>query len=213
MTRRPYVSNLTPAWSIARQLELLAANVPGWPIEVYRDELKRTALRTRDAGALTARASLLRPTGRKGREYVDVASIAVMDWRADGFARVLEALAKRGAMLVSHHEGLTFDCTQAADRREAIELFPKARKEGGRVKGRRDGAKASADMRNAVSREAAERVKDRWGSPDWTEKALVKESGRSRNTIVKHLGEWRPARKNWKLRAERAAKKALEERR
>ena len=213
MALRAYLSNVTPGWSIARQTEVLAANVPGWPVAIYQDELRPGVRRARNPAALVERAALLRPTSRRTVETVHVASIGVMAWRADDFAHVLEALGVRRATLVSHHEGLTFDCTRPADRRRAVELFPTARAEGGRQKGRLVGARRSAELRNAASKAAAEKVRDRWGAAGYTEKALVAETGFSRNTIVRWLGKWTHAVERRIRNEARAARKALEENR
>ncbi len=164
MADKAYLSNISPAWSIARQKEVIGPPLPGGAVAAYLDELKPRHLRRRSPDDLVERAVLCRPTGRRGPEIVRVASIGVMAWRQDDFARVVEALGARRAALVSHHDGETFDLQSATARQRAIELFPTARKEGGRQRGRAVGARRSAEIRNAASKAAAEAVRARWGA-------------------------------------------------
>jgi hypothetical protein len=206
---KAYISNIAHGWSIERQLTMLASSVVGWPIPVYRDEIKRNALTARDPDALEQRGDLLRPTARRSVDTIHVVSLGVLAWRVDDFARVIEALASRKTVITEHHTGLTFDLRQEDERRQIVERFPISRREGSRQKGRLIGAKASAEKRNAASKAAAEAIKDRWGAPGHTASQLVVESGYTYHTMVRWLGKWEPARRRRERNAKRAAAKGL----
>lgn len=185
-----------------QQERLLAERVPGWPIPVFRDELKARALRKRDPATLTARSSMARPTTRRlSGETIHVASLGALDWRQDSFAKFVNTLASRKVVLIAYHEvQRTFDLTRAEDRKAAIDAFPEARQRGSRQKGRIIGAKVSAERRVAASQAAADRVRDRWGKPGEIQYKLVAESGVTRNTVTDRLGPWRIAKARWKRR-------------
>jgi DNA invertase Pin-like site-specific DNA recombinase len=206
MTHRTYISNISPSWSIADQEKLLAERVPNWPDAVYRDELKPRQLRARDTEKLEQRAELLRLTGRKARTTTHVATLAVMDWRQPSFRKLLEGLAARGDRLFAHQENRLFDLTYTGDIEAAVAQFPISRTESGRRAGRLVGAAASAATRNAISKAAAEKIKDRWGAEGHTATALVAESGFTYHTMKRWLGRWEDAAKRRKRNAKRAAK-------
>ncbi len=189
-----------------QQEQLLAERVPGWPIPVFCDELKARALRKRDPATLGARSSMARPTTRRlSGETIHVASLGALAWRQDDFARFLDVLAGRKAVLIAYHEGeRAFNLASAEDRQAAITAFPEARQRGSRQKGRIIGAKVSAERRLNASRAGADKVRDRWGKPGEVQYKLVAETGLTINTVVKQLGLWRIAKARWKRRIERA---------
>jgi hypothetical protein len=204
MTHRTYISNISPSWSIADQEKLLADRVLPGP--VYLDELKPRQLRSRDTSKLEQRAALLRQTARRDRMTTHVATLAILDWRQPGFRKFLEGLAARGDILVAHSEKRSFDLRNREELDAAVAMFPISRTESGRRAGRLVGAAASAATRNAISKAAADKIKDRWGAEGHTATALVAESGFTYHTMRRWLGRWEDAAKRRKRNEKRAAK-------
>lgn len=206
MVDKAYISNIAYGWTLEQQISVLASSVPEWPVRLYRDELKRAALAAREPESLEQRRALLRPTARQSLDTIHVASLGVLAWRADDFARVVDTLAARKATVVEHHTGLTFDLDWEGDQRQIVQQFPISRREGSRQKGRLVGAQASAAKRNAISKAAADRIADRWGVKGQTATALCAEVGFTYHTMRRWLGKWEVVARKLERNAKRAAK-------
>lgn len=103
MSKRSYVSNLSPAWSVEKQ-EAMLGNAYG---TVFRDILGPKALKDRDVSKMLGRAELLRSTGRNTNETITVASFAVLAWTWQDFGVVITAASGRQATLHALDTGWT----------------------------------------------------------------------------------------------------------
>ena len=213
IVRKAYLSNIGLGWTLEQQEKLLATEAPDWPATLYKDELPARALRARNPDALKERAALVRSSSRRrDDEVIHVVSLGVLAWRQDDFASFIEKLADQRYTLVAHHDAKTFNLAHEKDRRAAVEAFPESRKKGSRQKGRLIGAKRSAEIRNARSREACEKIRERWSlsSELYATADLITETGFSRNTVQRWLGK-RPAAQARRLRNLKRAQRIAQE--
>lgn len=188
--------------------------MPGWPVTLYRDELPARALRARNPESLADRTSLARPTSRRSEtEVIHVASLGALAWRQDDFAAFIESLAGRKPTVISYHDQKTFHLSDRKAIQQIVAAFPESRKHGSRQKGRLIGAYNSAEIRNARSKAASERIRERWSLPSemYSTADLIAETGFSRNTVQRWLGK-RPAAQARRLRnLKRAQRMAAQE--
>ena len=182
MAARAYISNISALWPIARQEEVLAAAVPGWPVQVYRDELNARDRQAHAPDSLRERAAMVRAArSRKKPSTVYVASLAVLARSADELVVVASELRERGVDLVA--------LDIAVDAR-AMPADLAAAYKAARLKAARDKARAIG-TRNAALKlskeDAALKIKDRWGLKEYKTADLLDEAKITRNTANKHL--------------------------
>ncbi len=170
---------------------------------LFCDELGPRALRDRDTEKMAGRAALVRRTTRRDRALIHVPTLAVLDFRLPGFRAFLAVLAEQRAILVAHSEGERYDLSIASDLNRAAQRFPFSRTRVGRANGLANGTIVSGKRRKAASDAALAGIKDRWGYPGHTQKALVAEAGVAINTAVSRLGKWRHAARRLERKAKR----------
>lgn len=204
--RRAYLSNISPIWRFDRQEALLRDALPGYPknVDVFRDELDVRKRQRREALALAQRAIMLRATTGKRGETVHIASLAVLAWTQDDMMQALTLALARGATVRVLDEALTIPPNVGPDiLHEAAKAFTKGRKAGSAF----IGGKISGEAKAAVARAKAEKIRGVYGMPTeqmpWAE--LLRISGLTRNTIIKHLGPRKPHQVTWLSNQKRAA--------
>lgn len=203
---RAYLSNISPVWLFERQEALLRAALPSYPsdVQVFRDEVDALTRKARNAKALTQRAEMLWPKSRPRDETIHVASLAVLAWTQDDMMLTLTLALARGASVRALDVDLTITASSGPNvLHAAAEAFAKGKAAraayfGGSISGPRKEAKAKAK---------AERIRDIYGLPidamPWAE--LLRISGLTRNTIIKHLGPRKPHQVDWLANQKRAA--------
>lgn len=185
MTDKALISELT--W---RSLEMQQAAFVGMPMYVAPHEI----------------SSMLRPTSRNEVDRIFVLSLGCIAG-TEGEMRAFLAMAKkRGCRLLSREEGKEFPLRCPGDVEAIIKEWKAARRNGIQV----IGGKRSAELRRNESLEAAAKIKDRWPQPSkiWPTHVLLKEVGKSLNTIKSILGPRPIAQYNYQAKLKRKAKKA-----
>ena len=190
LTIKAYISNVPHGWSPDRQEELLAREVPGWPIDgIYRDILHPRHRKLRLPDKLTERASMLRRTTRNAiiGETIYVATLAALAWTSADFETVLDAAGRRNALITACNTGVLLYPNTPRD--EAIEAFRTARNRVQREAAAKTGAQVSAEHRRAATDAKIALIRDRWplSSKDWPTAALLAECGLARNTVQERL--------------------------
>lgn len=207
MTDRAYISNISPSWPVADQEKLLAER--GFdPKAAHRDMLRARQLRSRDPEHLSDREALARSTGRVKGGTLHVATPAIMAWRVPDFRRLVEALAARFDAIMVHAEGRLFRLPE--DIEALVQQFPISRTAAGRRAGSLVGAAASAATRNAISKAAADRIRDRWGTEGHTAAALCAEVDFTYHTMRRYLPRWEVAARRRERNGKRAAARQAE---
>ncbi len=198
MSKCAYLSDISPWWTMERQETALADVLPG--ATIYRDHLDARARRAHDPASLQARAGLLRPTQALARdETIYVASLAILAWSEDDMRAVLNAIASRGAKLVSS-EGIDSDSLEAW--RQAKR---QSRLEGAALRG----SAVSAERRKAASLAGVALIKPFWPLPskEYPTASLCEKSGLSLNTVKAHLGSRPIAQYNHRMKIARRRRK------
>jgi len=198
MSTRAYLSDVSPWWTMERQEAALADVLPG--ATVFRDELDARARRGHSVASLTARAAMLRPTGRQlAGETIHVASLAVLGWSEDDVRAVLATMAARGTVLVSSEgiDGEPLEAWRVAKRRSRLE--------GAALLG----SSVSAERRKAASAAAVAIIKPYWplSSAEYPTASLLTKCGLSLNTVKAHLGSRPIAQYNHRMKMARRRRK------
>ena len=209
MNKRAYLSNVTAVWPLSRQREMLAT-LEGWPDEfvVFEDDLNLKSRRRIASNILVRRNEMLRATTRKGgEEAVFVAATSVFALSIEDMMEVLTLAGIRGASVHFIHEGITVAPSTGAEALHRIALaYAQAKREGRAV----GAGRISADKRKAEAKADCERIRTLYAMPSrevgWAE--LQRVSGRSRNTIIAHLGERRGHQVQREANLKRAATRA-----
>jgi hypothetical protein len=193
MTNRAYLSNLSPAWPISRQEELLATALPGWPkgVTVHRDIMKARDRQAHQTDRLVERAKLLRPSSRPSGETIWLAALPVLAWGANDLLACLTLAASRNATVRVLQPPLTLlPSATAADLHEAMASFADGKKRAAEAVRGLVGGKVSGELRKAAARQKAETIKTEWSLPsdDYPTLALLDKAGISRNTAKLYLG-------------------------
>lgn len=206
MTKRAYLSNVTAIWSLPRQREVLSA-LPGWPSDYVRfeDTLDARQRRRGNSKVLVQRNEMLRSTTRRGRdEDAFVAALPTFALSIEDMMETLTLAGMRGVTIHFLHEGLTVQPAGGAEVLHAIALGFAQAKRDGKAAG---AGRISGDKKLAEAKTAAERIREVYGMPSnvmpWTE--LLRISGLTRNTIIKHLGARKPHQVTYGANQKRAA--------
>lgn len=166
MPRKALISDLT--W---RSLEMQKAAYKDIPIYLAPGEIE----------------NMLRHTTRKEDNHIYVMSLGVIADNQEDFVNFLELMKKRKAILHVTEDENGFSCdVRHWKHSDAIKAWKEARKNGVT----KIGGRISADIRLRESKEACDKIKDRWPMPNstWPTFVLLKEAGISLNTAKKFLG-------------------------
>lgn len=210
MKPRIYLSNISPLWPRERQAALLKEAVPGFPAaaDVFEDTLDARARRAHRVDSLACRASILRPTARRGQSgEIIIASLAVFAWSSGELLQCLTAAAARGATIRALDANLSIGPTAGpAVLQQALAAFEAARMRQKEFEQGRAGATASKHKREARAREAAEGIRTAWGRRDEKTEALLARANLSLNTAKRYLGGRPVAQKAQQAADKRKAK-------
>lgn len=182
MADKALISELT--W---RSLEMQKAAFPDMPHYVAPDEINH----------------LLRVTTRENFYRIHVMSLGVIADTEKDFREFLALAKQRKCEIVNHEDDQTFSVRGNCE--SLVKRWKEARKNGVA----KIGGKISADLRKKQSLEAANKIKDRWPQPSkvWPTQVLLKEAGKSFNTIKSILGSRVIAQYNYQAKLKRKAKK------
>lgn len=146
-------------------------------------------------------SQLFRPTARKSKDALHVASLAVIADKEKALREFLYCVKARSLTLVSHEEKQRFVLSPEADIEHIVAEWRIARNRGAT----KIGARRSADKKKAASRAAADKIRDRWPMPSdvWPTRTLLDEAGVSLNTIKAHLGRRSIAQANYQAAQKR----------
>lgn len=206
MPKRAYLSNVTAIWPLPKQREVLAA-LPGWPSAyvLFEDEIDARQRRRKNSRVLVQRNEMLRVTTRpQGSEEMFVAALPVFAMSIEDAIHALTLAGARGAIVHFLHEGLTVAPASGAETLHTIATaFAQAKLDGrAATAGQISGAK-----KEVVAKADCERVRPLYGHPtgevSWAE--LERVSGRTRNTVIKHLGPRKPHQVDWLANQKQAA--------
>ena len=207
MHKKAYISNIDPAWPLARQRELLAG------IEsVYEDKLTAAALKRREAADLKDRKLLLRPTSRATPEMIVVASINVLAWTWQDLCKVVEQAEARHATIHEVSTGWEFKPGDGAgELARRLPTFARARQARGIVRKREEFNRE----RMEDTRKRAELIRPYWhlSNEEWprdTLLAMASKDGRpmALKTAQGCLGNRYAAQKEYALRMRQEAGRA-----
>lgn len=148
---------------------------------------------------------MLRPTTRKEIDRIHVMSLGVIAEKEKDFRSFLALMSKRKAVLVETDSASEIHVCPG-NYTKLVKDWKEARKNGVA----KIGGRISADNRKKESAEAAAKIKDRWPMPSkiWPTRVLLKEAGKSLNTIKSILGPRPIAQYNYQAKLKRKAKKA-----
>ena len=204
MHKKAYISNIDPAWPLARQREMIAG------IEaVYEDKLTPAALKRRDPAELKDRKLLLRPTSRRDPEMIVIASINCLAWTWEDLCDVVVQAAARHATIHEASSGWEFKPGDGAgELARRLPTFARQKRARGLVKSREEFNRE----RMEDSRRRAETIRPYWHLPneEWPRDKLLEMAGRdgkpmALHTAQKYLGNRYAAQKEHALRARQQA--------
>jgi hypothetical protein len=147
--------------------------------------------------------NLFRPTQRKTQDTYFAASVACFARDEESFNDLIAACRKRKARLGSIEEGFSWHPSQSTS--GAAKAWKEARINGAS----KVGAMLSARRREADSKIACDKIKDRWPLPsgEWRTPVLLKEVDISYNTAIKFLGKRPISQYNYQAKLKRKARK------
>lgn len=200
---KAYISNISPLWPVERQEAMLPDGVV-----VFRDVLTPKERQAHRTAALVQRAEMLRPSTRRNGEEIYIASLAVLDWTAEGMMEALTAAMARGATVRVLDAGLSIGPTaRVTTLYVAAVAFAAARKRSQEVDRGRAGGEASARKRSEASKARALTIKAEWGMPEPPTAILLARAGLSYNTAKLHLGPRPAAQRAYQAAQKRKAKR------
>lgn len=150
---------------------------------------------------------LLRASSRKDQLHVYVLSIDCIADRENDFRDFIKQMKTRKAVLHSKEENLAI-----AGATLSVEHMVKAWKAARKAAFQKIGGKISAKLREEESKEAIDKICDRWPMPSktWRTPVLLREADITYNTAVKYLGPRPIAQYNYQAKLKR--KKLKEDR-
>ncbi len=189
---RVYLSNIRPHWPIPRQEAALDKALPGWRRgSVYRDELPPRKRKAHGPDDLAQRATLLRPSSRRGSGDVYVATPAVLAWTLSDFLAVLGGLSEKGMTLtlLDSEKEIPPDATPA-DIGKVAKLFEQACRRQKGEPGER-GGDVSGRVRSEAARARAAEMRPYWGMPskEYPTRYLLETYDLSRPTAILYCGK------------------------
>lgn len=193
---RLYVRNGVSGLLPERQEEMLHS--AGFSGPVYRDELSRNDMRTRNVGVLTQRAEMLRPIKRAVSERIAVASLRCLALTAVDLCSVLVAAAKLNATIHAIDTGETFPPGgDIEDVQAAMFAWERGRRVGQTMAAREQATVVSAKLVEKRRERALEIARPLWGLPtaEITAQEIAKKAGVSVASLITHLGPRRKAQK------------------
>jgi hypothetical protein len=182
MPEKALISNLT--W---RSLEMQKAAFPDMPHYTAPDEIP----------------TMLRSSTRNDRLDIHVMSLGVIADDEDDFREFIELLRTRKAILhVSDIKEPIIGCRNLNIEWAVREWKASRRNAVGKIGGR-----ISADQRLALSKAAADKIRDRWplSNDEWPTQDLLDEAGISLNTAKRFLGRRPIEQANYAAKMKRKA--------
>jgi hypothetical protein len=193
---RLYVRNGVSGLSAERQEEILHS--AGFYGPVYRDELSRNDMRTRNIEALTQRTEMLRPIKRATSERIAVASLRCLALTAVDLSSVLVAAAKRSATIYAADTGERYPPGGGIEDVQAAMLaWERGRRSGQTQAAREKAARVSPKLAEKRRERALEIARPLWGLPttEITALEIANKAGVSVASLITHLGPRRKAQK------------------
>lgn len=178
MADKALISDLT-----YRTLEMQRKAFPGMPIYVVPDDI----------------SSMLRPSRRKERDYIQVVSLAIIADNERDFLEFIKLADERNVVIRSLEE--KSDYYPNGNLKDIILDWTQSRRNGaGKI-----GARISADKKRAKSSEGISKIKDLWPQPsrNWPTEKLLEMADVSLNTAKSHLGNRPIAQANYKAAQKR----------
>jgi len=189
---RVYLSNIRPHWPIERQEAALDKVLPGWRRgSVYRDELPPRKRKAHGPDDLTSRATLLRPSSRRGADEVYVATPAVLAWTLSDFLAVLGGLsAKSMTLTMLDSEMAVAPDAGPAEVAKAAKAFEAACRRQKGEPGER-GGDVSGRVRSEAAKARAAQMRPYWGLPskEYPTRYLLEIYDLSRPTAILYCGK------------------------
>lgn len=201
-----------------------ANGTPGWPdVAIYRDELTPRHRRSHSTEALTERATMLRPTHRRGgTETIYVATLAVMAWTPEDWMDAMAAASARNASVVALDSSRIIPPNAgAADFTEALKEFMAGRRRSQTSDGRRAAAEVLAARRRVDVVARCKLIEEDWKGRVVATVDLLLRAGRTPKgrshvvpmayaTAVQILGKRPTAQKMRDAKIKRYARKTIE---
>ncbi|WP_220792461.1 recombinase family protein [Gluconacetobacter diazotrophicus] len=186
--------------------QLSALSDAGFSGAIYQDTMTRADMRGRRAGVLKERAELLRPTARKARETIIVATIRALALNSGpDLLGTLKAAAKRGATVRALAEGLEIPPNAGIDELSgASTAWDKARRNDQTADARTKGSAAAASKAAERRTKAVTIARPLWGLPsdEMPNAEIERRAGLSITTLYRALGRRTAAQKAAKRRGE-----------
>ncbi|CAM2908842.1 hypothetical protein CFR75_12200 [Komagataeibacter xylinus] len=170
----------------------------GFSGPVYRDELSRNDMRTRNVEALTQRAEMLRPIKRPVAERIAVASLRCLALTAVDLSSVLVAAAKRKATIHAVDTGEAYPPGGGIEDVQAAMLaWERGRRTGQTLAARKKAAEVNPKLVEERRERALNIALPLWGLPTAaiTGPEIAKRAGISVASLITHLGPRRKAQK------------------
>lgn len=152
----------------------------GEKLTVYGDVLRPGERKRKSVEALSERAALLRPTGRRSRgETIYVACLGLLAWDLRDLQRCLAAAQARGATIVALNTGRRIGPDAGAKEiGEAQDDFA-ADKRRGAVRPGRLGREIATEQRLADTARRLDLIREDWGNPAFSLETLLLRAGRT----------------------------------
>lgn len=183
MTDKALISDYT-----YRSLQSQRAHSGDMPVFILPDDLSQ----------------LFRQTTRKIEDRYHVASLAILAAKEKDFREFLAQAKKRKAQIISREDNQTFVVNGNCE--NLVKWWKDARRNGAA----KIGARISADNKKAATKEAIDKIRDRWPMPSkqWPTRILIDEAGKSLNTVKSILGPRPIAQYNYRTKHGKHIKQA-----
>jgi hypothetical protein len=209
MNDRVYISTISPAWTVHRQREMLAAVLAGPHTPVYEDAVSVRARKAHRGTDLEERGQMLRPSGRQASgEVIHVASLSALAWDPADLVVVLAAAAGRRATVRVHDIGMVIppaDAMALAD--AAVQAFIESRRNAQTEPGRLLGNKVAAANKRAGTAAKIAMIRDDWPLRAVKTTDLLMRAGITYVTAAAHLGSRPRAQAAYERKVARKAAK------
>lgn len=182
MWQRAYISNIHKLWPIERQREVLAGIEP-----LYEDVLRPGLVRERNAENLEERKTLLRPTGRKTPEAINVASLVCLAWHPTDLKQVLIATAARRATIVVRDLGVELPPgTDEEAISRAVQAFEACQRLASKKPWLKRGYEVAQEKREADTERRINLIRDDWAKDEIRTPVLLARAGRSEGSPMSY---------------------------
>ncbi len=209
---RAYISNISGAWPVERQEQLLKGFT-----DIYRDELTKAQIKRRRTDELADRRRMLRPSSRDQPDRISIAAWPCFAWDTEDLLVALGHAAEKHVTIVCLSDGIEVEPFQGMPNLgRVVEAFRNAKRGARTEPGRQKGTDVAAERRRADVARRIALIADDWPKREHTTKELLLRAGTNPKTpmayatAMKFLKARPKVQRAYEVKNERAAhRKAL----